>query len=59
MAQTKHEIPSEFYAEEQHNSENNNSLDKQQQTIHMQHKEIEEEDDLERLHIHADPGSPR
>lgn len=38
---------------------NNNGPNKPLQPIQMQHKEIEREDDLERLHIHADPSGPR
>lgn len=42
---------SRLHPQEQHGS--------QQEPIHMQHKEIKQDDDLEELHIHADPASLR
>lgn len=48
-----------LHAEEQPSSKITTATNKQQQPIHMQHKETEQEDDLERLHIHADPSSLR
>lgn len=48
-----------LHAERQRNTKNNNGPNKPLKPLQMQHKEIEQEDDLERLHIHADPSSPR